>query len=623
MGNNNCKQLGISPIHPITSQNFKDVWSAYVDKEDDHLGALTPETAKQFIFDFAEAIDIKCDEELAIRLVNTAQGRSKRVDGRISYTAFYDLFFNVAGVRSKFTDSFLQLSVSSPKSKSATSSIGSPASDRSSTASDTISTTSESSSVSSASPEGLAVSVGDGDESQSGPSRPLKILFFNVPLHGHMNPTLDLVAELVKQGHHVIYYTNESFRQKVLHTGAQEFRPYPASLDFKTTRSDTNIFRTAEEMLKAAVRLLETLAPDLTREHEQVGFDLIAYDVSAVWGKFLGHILDLPSVCCFPGLAPQWREYIRSKTIISRGLRDRIAGAEYVNSSDEMLSNIKSTYKIPPYLALSNLFSGSVLLNIVFTSRLFQPHSEYMTKSFVFVGPALFGGARQETVDFPWDRLVPSKSLVYVSMGTLYYQDPKFFTTCFEAFENSPYQVVISVGKGTKIEDLGKIPPNFIVRQYVPQPDLLSKAAVFVSHGGMGGISEAMHYGVPMLMLPKTIEQQLNARRIAVMGAGIDTRQSQNVEKSVLVEGVAKLLKEKAFAQNAKIIGDSFAQTGGVQPAIDALGEVPHYHAKQKITSPTVRLQNTLKMLQKQVDDTPKDGFSPKGAKGKEKQVIK
>ena len=38
----------------------------------------------------------------------------------------------------------------------------------------------------------------------SGELRKLRILFFNVPLHGHMNPTLDLVAELVKQGHHVV-----------------------------------------------------------------------------------------------------------------------------------------------------------------------------------------------------------------------------------------------------------------------------------------------------------------------------------------------------------------------------------------------------------------------------------
>lgn len=581
MGNNYCKQLGISPLHPITTQDVKEVWSVYVDKEDDHLGALTPETARRFIFDLAEAIDMECDDQLADKLLSDAAARSKRVDGRITHNAFMGLFFDVAGGRVKLSESLQHFATKSNSS-------------------DAVQPQQEQESPQPA-PPAASIVVADGADFIE-VRKTLKILFFNVPLHGHMNPTLDLVAELVKQGHHVIYYTSESFRQKVLRTGAQEFRPYPATLDFKTTRTDTNIFRTAEEMLKAAVSLLETLAPDLAEEHARVGFDVIAYDVSAVWGKFLGFILDLPAVCCFPGLAPQWREYVRSKTIITRGLQDRIAGADYVNSSDEMLATIKSTYKVPSGLALSNLFSGSLLLNIVFTSRFFQPHSDHMTKSFVFVGPALFGGARQETVDFPWDQLDSSKPLIYVSMGTLYHQDPKFFNTCFEAFKDSPYQVVISVGKGTDINSLGTIPSNFIVRQYVPQPDLLGRAAVFISHGGMGGISEAMHYGVPMLMLPKTIEQQLNARRIANLGAGIDTRQSQNVEKDVLVEGTKKLLSDKTFSVNAKKIGDSFAQTGGVQPAIDALLEIPNYYAKEKpYSQAALRLQKTLKMLQKRL----------------------
>lgn len=89
--------------------------------------------------------------------------------------------------------------------------------------------------------------------------------------------------------------------------------------------------------------------------------------------------------------------YIRSKTIISRGVRDRIAGADYVSSSDTMLDSIKSTYKVsfitispinrpltllqvPTNLALSNLFSGSTLLNVVFTSRYFQPQSDRIPK---------------------------------------------------------------------------------------------------------------------------------------------------------------------------------------------------------------------------------------------------
>lgn len=49
------------------------------------------------------------------------------------------------------------------------------------------------------------------------------MLFLNVPLHGHINPTLDLASELVLRGNEVVYYASSSFREKIEATGA-EFR---------------------------------------------------------------------------------------------------------------------------------------------------------------------------------------------------------------------------------------------------------------------------------------------------------------------------------------------------------------------------------------------------------------
>src|SRR5215467_14749447 len=47
-----------------------------------------------------------------------------------------------------------------------------------------------------------------------------KVLFFNLPAHGHTNPTLPLVAELVRRGEHVIYYSSEAFRPAIEQAGA-------------------------------------------------------------------------------------------------------------------------------------------------------------------------------------------------------------------------------------------------------------------------------------------------------------------------------------------------------------------------------------------------------------------
>ncbi len=52
-----------------------------------------------------------------------------------------------------------------------------------------------------------------------------KVLMFNFPGEGHVNPTLALIEELVKRGEEVVYYCVEEYKEKIEKTGAL-FRPY-------------------------------------------------------------------------------------------------------------------------------------------------------------------------------------------------------------------------------------------------------------------------------------------------------------------------------------------------------------------------------------------------------------
>src|SRR5689334_16185288 len=47
-----------------------------------------------------------------------------------------------------------------------------------------------------------------------------KYVFLNMPAHGHVNPTLPIVQELVRRGQQVSYYVTEEFRGAVQATGA-------------------------------------------------------------------------------------------------------------------------------------------------------------------------------------------------------------------------------------------------------------------------------------------------------------------------------------------------------------------------------------------------------------------
>lgn len=42
-----------------------------------------------------------------------------------------------------------------------------------------------------------------------------QIMFFCIPTHGHFNPTVEVVSELVKRRHQVRYYLTQEFKEKL------------------------------------------------------------------------------------------------------------------------------------------------------------------------------------------------------------------------------------------------------------------------------------------------------------------------------------------------------------------------------------------------------------------------
>ena len=42
-----------------------------------------------------------------------------------------------------------------------------------------------------------------------------KMVFFNIPAHGHTNPTLGVVKEHISRGHEVWYYSYDLLRERI------------------------------------------------------------------------------------------------------------------------------------------------------------------------------------------------------------------------------------------------------------------------------------------------------------------------------------------------------------------------------------------------------------------------
>lgn len=127
----------------------------------------------------------------------------------------------------------------------------------------------------------------------------------------------------------------------------------------------------------------------------------------------------------------------------------------------------------------------------------------------------------------------------------------RFFKKCFEAFKNENVNVILSVGNSVRLSRLVKIPDNVMVYPYVPQLRVLKSSAVFITHGGMNSISEALSEGVPMIVIPFMSDQPTNARRIEELELGVQMSYKK-LTSDALRTTVNSLLKNECIRSNVK-----------------------------------------------------------------------
>ncbi|MFB6933193.1 macrolide family glycosyltransferase [Streptomyces chartreusis] len=382
------------------------------------------------------------------------------------------------------------------------------------------------------------------------------IAFLNIGMHGHINPTLPVVAELVRRGHTVTYHTSPAFRQEIEATGAS-VRLYPGGE--QPLPDPPTPLTLLESLATTSLRLLPTVLDDLRRD----GPDLIVHDSSCLWGAVAARELGVPAASSFTTFA--FNRQVPSPTHASwellaaaRGQLGSVRG--YLRARGELRRRFDA--RGLPRLDLLNIRQG---LNLVYTSRAFQPAVEHFDESYRFVGPSI--GARPADPSFDAGRL--RSPVLYASLGTVFGADPKLLRTFAVALAPLGGTVIVSTGQ-TEPEALGPLPSNVVPLRFVPQLEVLDRAALFVTHGGMNSVNEAMHAGVPMLLVPQGADQPMTAARVVELGAGLSIR-TEDVDKGSVRALARRLLHEPAFRDAATTLKAAQYDAGGYRRAADEL----------------------------------------------------
>ena len=386
-----------------------------------------------------------------------------------------------------------------------------------------------------------------------------KIVFFGIPAHGHTNPTLEVVRELVLRGNDVWYYSYNIMREKIESCGAKFISCDDYNSEMKLTKKQTA--RIGKDLAFSTKILVDTtLALDdkVIREVKEINPDCIVADSMALWGKAVSLKLGIPFVSSTTTFA--FNKY--SAKIMKQSFTELLNMIFSIPKTSKQVKRLRDK-GYPVKSVLDIIGSDENAHTIVYTSSEFQPCSETFSEKYAFVGPSI--RKTTKTIEKRKDKLI------YISMGTVNNDMMPFYKTCISTFENTDYEVIMSVGNLVSIKDFGNLPENISVYPYVDQIAVLEKADVFISHCGMNSVSESLYFEVPLIMLPKTSEQKGVANRVLELGAGIYLKKS---DPTSLQNSVNEIFNNSSYKENAKKIAEGFKNSSGPKGAADKILEV-------------------------------------------------
>ncbi len=111
----------------------------------------------------------------------------------------------------------------------------------------------------------------------------------------------------------------------------------------------------------------------------------------------------------------------------------------------------------------------------------------------------------------------PGRAVLYLSLGSLGSADVTLMQKLIDTLGQTDYFVVVSMGP--QHEEL-RLAPNMSGKEFLPQPAILPQVDLVITHGGNNTVTESLHFGKPMVVLPLFWDQHDNAQRMHELGLG-------------------------------------------------------------------------------------------------------
>jgi len=389
-----------------------------------------------------------------------------------------------------------------------------------------------------------------------------RILFTVPPLTGHLNPALAVADALTAAGHKVAWAVHARQLRDKLPPRAHVYpldaedpddhgivHPQVRGLESVRLFFEDYTLPIAERMLLPLEAITRSFQPDvMVVDHQLPGGALVARKLGLPWATL---VTTSASILKMSPLLDAWVE------------------GQY--------QTLQARY-LPPELTVARPDFSPHRVIVFSTESLLGTQHARIDAPYTFVGPAKGDGRRP--VAFPWEWLKPDTLKLLVSLGTVSRdRDTRFFEVMMAALAELPAVQAVLVAP----ESLAALaPPNVLVRDYVPQLELLDQVDGVICHAGHNTVCEALSRGLPMIVAPIRDDQPVIARQVIDAGAGLFMRHGK-VTPAMAKSLIGQLLATPSLAENAQRLAQDLRAAPGAQGAAECIAALALQPALRKV----------------------------------------
>ncbi len=404
--------------------------------------------------------------------------------------------------------------------------------------------------------------------------------------HGHLNPSFRLARNLMARGHEVAYLAIPDFEK---HIESQGFRTIPFLGDVYPAGFEKELDALGKlerrRALSSRFDRLATVLSDRSTEDKLRALSpkMFLIDVCHTSMSMLAKRMGVPQIglsTTFPQVRDRGIPPSRSHLVFRSGIPGELAAElewqRMVRKRQLAATAMRPFRMAPPYdLARRAAHKFGVAPGELDTETAYMPQLRGVPELVLCPEPLDFPRAphalraysesldveRKSDVAFPWERLDPEKPLVYVSMSSQAQELARvraLFVTLAGIFaRHSHWQAVLSLGRSATPKELGPTPANVIAVQRAPQLDLLKRAKLVITHGGLGSVKECIANAVPMIAIPLAVDQPGNGARITYHGLGV-RKDIAHLDAGDLARSISEMFAAERFREAARRMQNQF-----------------------------------------------------------------